>query len=60
MATLIKLKTMTDSDIREWLRKVDKIGVISLEYALLGADDEVKERCSVTCQVKLLPYLKKI
>jgi len=42
MATLAKLKTMNDREIQNWLKKVDKIDAVALIYALLGADEEVK------------------
>ncbi len=39
MAALSKLKTMSNEEIQNWLRKVD---AISLGIALLGVDDEIK------------------
>jgi flagellar motor switch protein FliG len=42
MATLAKLKTMNDLEIQNWLKKIEKTNIITLVYALLGADEEVK------------------
>lgn len=42
MTTLAKLKTMNDQEIQTWLTRVEKTSVITLVYALLGADEEVK------------------
>ena len=44
MTTLAHLKTINNPQIQTWLRKVEKAGVITLVYALLGADGEVKNR----------------
>lgn len=43
MGTLSKLKTMTDAEIQNWLRKVEKTGVKTLVYSLLGTDDEARD-----------------
>ena len=43
MGALSKLKTMTDAEIQNWLRKVEKAGVKTLVYSLLGADDEARD-----------------
>ncbi|MBN1410367.1 MAG: hypothetical protein JW969_05950 [Spirochaetales bacterium] len=42
MTTLSKLKTMDDGEIQDWLRKAEKEGISTLVYALLGADNGVK------------------
>jgi flagellar motor switch protein FliG len=42
MTTLLKLKTMQDSQIQEWLRLVGQAHVHTLVTALLGADEEVR------------------
>lgn len=42
---LVKLKTMSDEEIQNWLRKVnEKADPKELALALLGVDDEIK-RC---------------
>jgi flagellar motor switch protein FliG len=42
MATLTKLKSMNDSDIQNWLKKVEKEGVLVLVYAMLGAYEDTR------------------
>jgi flagellar motor switch protein FliG len=42
MTTLAKLKSLNDSDIQNWLKKVQKEGVLVLVYAMLGADEDTK------------------
>ena len=42
MTVLYRLKTMKDTEIQNWLRKVGRENVTSLAAALAGADDEVK------------------
>jgi flagellar motor switch protein FliG len=42
MGTLNQLKTMKDSQIQDWLRKVGSEHVDTLVLALSGADDDVK------------------
>jgi len=43
MATLNRLKTMSDADIQLWLTKVEKVGVGQLVKGLLGADAGVRQ-----------------
>jgi len=42
LTTLAKLKTLNDLHIQEWLKKVEKAGVPTLIYAMLGADEDVQ------------------
>jgi flagellar motor switch protein FliG len=42
VTTLAKLKTLNDLQIHEWLKRVEKAGVPALVYAMLGADEDVK------------------
>lgn len=43
MTTFNRLKTMRDTDIQNWLRKVGQKNVIPLGIALAGADEEVTD-----------------
>jgi len=43
MITLNRLKTMSDTDIQIWLRKVEPLGVGELVKGLLGADTAVRQ-----------------
>jgi len=43
MATLNRLKTMSDAEIQLWLRKVEHVGVGELVKGLLGADAVVRQ-----------------
>jgi flagellar motor switch protein FliG len=64
MTTLNKLKTMGDPEIQNWLKKVGKDDVNTMVYALLGADEEVKncvfrnmsERASAVLKIELTEY----
>jgi flagellar motor switch protein FliG len=43
MSLLARLKTMSDEEIQDWLRKVnEKVDPKGLAVALLGVDDEIK------------------
>lgn len=44
MASLDKLKSMKDTEIQSWLRKVDHVGAGILAKALVGAPEPVTER----------------
>lgn len=39
MASLSELTTMTDPEIKRWLKKAEKLGTGTLVMALLGADE---------------------
>ncbi len=66
MNALSGLKTMTDPEIQNWLRKVEKAGVTALVYAMLGADGETRDcvfrnmstRAVILLKADLLKYKK--
>lgn len=43
MTTFARLKSMSDKQIQDWLKKVGITHVVSLGIALLGADNETKQ-----------------
>jgi flagellar motor switch protein FliG len=63
MAILSKLKTMKDSEIQAWLRKVGREKAATLAVALLGADEAVRScvlrNMSKTAAVALQQELEK-
>lgn len=44
LATLKKIKELDDSQIQNWLRRVGEGGVRELGVAMVGADNEVRDR----------------
>ena len=50
MSSLSELKTMTDSEIRIWLKKAEKLGTGVVVMALLGADEQ-----TLQCVVRNVP-----
>lgn len=44
MAGLKKLVSMSDTEVQEWLRKVEKAGVRKLEAALFMSGNDVREK----------------
>jgi|GEM_PF-2753650 len=58
MAGLLKLLTMEDKEVQEWLRKVEKAGVQKLEAALFICGNDVREKVYKNMSPKAAEVMK--